>query len=88
MSFSEIRQKDVKYAMVGRTKSGDVVIQLNRNDKGAPILYTSDGYYNVNNRQLVETLREMLSITDHLVYLSIENISEKMESITYKITKQ
>lgn len=83
-----IKQKNVKYAWVGKTKSGDVVIQLNRNDKGAPIVFTSDGYCNVNNRQLVENLRSMLSITEILVYLRIEKISVKMDSITYKITKQ
>lgn len=82
-----IRQKQVKYAMVGR-KSGDVVIQFNNNSKGVPMLYTSDNYYNINSRQLVENLRSMLDITDDLVYLRIEKIAEKMDSITYIVTKQ
>lgn len=83
-----IRQKQVKYAMVGRIKSGDVVIQFNNNSKGVPMLYTSDKYYNVNNRKFVENLRSMLDITDDLVYLRIEKIAEKLDSITYKVTKQ
>lgn len=84
----EIRKKDLKYAMVGRLKSGDVVIQFNRNPNGTKMLYTGDDYYNVNSRQLVHNLRQMLSITDDLVYMRIEKIAEKMDSLTYKITKQ
>lgn len=84
----DIKKKQVKFAMVGQTKSGDVVIQFNNNIKGVPILYTSDGYYNINSRQLVENLRRLLSITDDLVYLRCEKVSEKIDSITYKISKQ
>lgn len=83
-----IKKKQVKYAMVGSLKSGDVVIQFNNNDKGVRLLYTSDDYYNINSRQFVENLRRLLSITDDLVYLRFEKLSEKMDSITYKVTKQ
>lgn len=83
-----IRKKQVKYAMVGKIKSGDVVIQFNNNSKGVKILYTSDNYYNVNSRQLVDKFRSMLEITDDLAYLRIEKIAENMDSITYKVTKQ
>ena len=83
-----IKSKQVKYAMVGKVKSGDVVIQFNNNSKGVSMLYTSDGYFNINSRQFVENLRRMLDITDDLVYLRIEKIAEKMDSITYKVTKQ
>ena len=83
-----IKSKQVKYAMVGKVKSGDVVIQFNNNSKGVQMAYTSDGYFNVNSRQFVENLRRMLNITDDLVYLRIEKIAEKMDSITYKVTKQ
>lgn len=83
-----IKSKQVKYAMVGKVKSGDVVIQINNNSKGVQMAYTPDDYYNVNSRQFVENLRRMLDITDDLVYLRIEKIAEKMDSITYKVTKQ
>ena len=83
-----IKKKQVKYAMVGSLKSGDVVIQFNNNIKGVPILYTSDDYYNINSRQFVENLRRLLSITDDLVYLRFEKLSENLDSITYKVTKQ
>lgn len=83
-----IKSKHVKYAMVGKVKSGDVVIQFNNNSKGVQMVYTSDNYLNINNRQFVENLHRMLDITDDLVYLRIEKIAEKMDSITYKITKQ
>lgn len=84
----EIKKKQVKFAMVGKTKAGDVVIQFNNNIKGVPILYTSDDYYNINSRQFVENLRRLLSITDDLVYLRFVNVSENIDSITYKVTKQ
>lgn len=83
-----IKSKQVKYAMVGKVKSGDVVIQFNNNSKGVQMAYTSDGYFNINSRQFVENLRRMLDITDDLVYIRIEKIAEKMDSITYKVTKQ
>lgn len=84
-----IRQKQVKYAHVGRIKSGDVVIQFNNNNSNCvPIVYTLDKYYNINSRQFVDKLRLMMDITDDLVYLRIEKIAEKMDSITYKVTKQ
>lgn len=83
-----IRQKQVKNAMVGKVKSGDVVIQFNNNSKGVQMVYTSDNYYNINSRQFVENLRRMMDITDDLAYLRIEKIAEKMDSITYKVTKQ
>lgn len=83
-----IKKKQVKFAMVGQTKAGDVVIQFNNNIKGVPILYTSDCYYNINSRQFVENLRRLLSITEDLVYLRFKMVSEKLDSITYKVTKQ
>lgn len=83
-----IKSKQVKYAMVGKVKSGDVVIQFNNNANGVQMLYTSDDYFNINSRQFVTNLRRMLGISDDLVYLRIEKIAEKMDSITYKVTKQ
>jgi len=83
-----IRKKQLKCAMVGSLKSGDVVIQFNNNSKGVQMLYTSDEYYNINSRQFVANLRRMMDITDDLVYLRIEKIAEKMDSLTYKVTKQ
>lgn len=83
-----IKSKQVKYAMVGKVKSGDVVIQFNNNSKGVPMVYTGDNYYNINSRQFVDNLRRMMDITDDLVYLRIEKIAEKMDSITFKVTKQ
>ena len=84
-----IKSKQVKYAHVGKIKqNGDVIIQLNNNSKGVQMACTSDGYFNINSRQFVENLRRMMDITDDLVYLRIEKIAEKMDSITYKVTKQ
>lgn len=84
----DIKKKDFKYAMVGKTKSGDVVIQFNNNEKGISIFYSPDRYININSRQFVENLRRLLSIEDDLVYLRIELISDKVDSITYKVTRQ
>ena len=83
-----IRSKLVKYVHIGRIKSGDVVIQINNNSKGVQIIYTNDNYYNINSRQFVEKLRSMMDITDDLAYLRIQKIAEKLDSITYKVTKQ
>lgn len=82
-----IQDKHLSRAMIGKIKSGDVVIQFNNNDHGAP-LYFGKGYLNINNRQFVERLRDIMSITDDLIYLRIETIAEKDDSITYKVTKQ
>lgn len=86
----DIKRKELSRAMVGKTKSGDIVIQFNNNQKGIPVVYTSDKYININNQQLVGNLRTLLVIPDKddLIYLNIENISEKQDSITYKVTKQ
>lgn len=84
----DIKRKELKFAMVGQTKAGDVVIQFNNNTKGVSILYNADGYCNINNRQFVENLRRIMSVTDDLAYLRIEKVSEKMDSITYKVTRQ
>ena len=84
----DIKKKQVKYAMVGKTKSGDVVIQFNNNSNGVSILYNTYDYYNINSRQFVENFRRLLSVTEDLAYLRIEKVSEKMDSITYKVTKQ
>ena len=84
----EIKKKQVKYAMVGNTKSGETMIMLCNNSKGIPLTYNSDDYYNINSRQFCDHLRRLLSISDDLAYLRIEKVSEKMDSITYKVTRQ
>ena len=84
----DIKKKQANFARVGKIKTGDVVIQFDNVYQGVPINYTSDGYYNVNNRQLVENLIRLLSLPNDLSYCCIEKIAEKLDSITYKITKQ
>lgn len=84
----EIKKKQVKYAMVGNTKAGDTMLMLCNNSKGIPITYNTDDYYNVNSRQFCDHLKRLLSISDDLAYLRIEKVSEKIDSITYKITIQ
>jgi len=84
----EIKKKQVKYAMVGNTKSGDTMLMLCNNSKGIPITYNTDDYYNVNSRQFCDHLKRLLSISDDLAYLRIEKVSEKIDSITYKVTIQ
>ena len=84
----EIKKKQVKYAMVGNTKAGDTMLMLCNNSKGIPITYNTDDYYNVNSRQFCDHLKRLLSISDDLAYLRIEKVSEKIDSITYKVTIQ
>lgn len=84
----DIKKKQVKYAMVGNTKSGETMLMFCNNSKGIPIIYNSDGYYNVNSRQFCDHLKRLLSFSDDLAYLCIEKVSEKIDSITYKVTKQ
>lgn len=84
----EIKKKHVRYAMVGNTKTGETMIMLCNNDRGVPISYNSDDYYNINSRQFCAHLKRLLSIYDDFAYLRIEKVSEKMDSITYKVTKQ
>lgn len=84
----EIKKRQVKYAMVGNTKAGDTMLMLCNNNKGIPITYNTDDYYNVNSRQFCDHLKRLLSISDDFAYLRIEKVSEKIDSITYKVTKQ
>lgn len=84
----EIKKKQVKYAMVGNTKAGETMLMLCNNSKGIPLTYNTDDYYNVNSRQFCDHLRRLMSISDALVYLRIEKVAEKMDSITYKVSKQ
>ena len=84
----EIKKKRVKFAMVGHTKAGDTMLMLCNNSKGIPITYNNDDYYNVNSRQFCDHLKRLLSISDDLAYLRIEKVSEKIDSITYKVTIQ
>ena len=83
-----IQDKHLGYVMMGKTKSGDVVIQFNNNSNGTMLNYNNKSYININNRQFVERLRDIMSITDDLIYLRIEKIAEKDDSITYKVTKR
>ena len=83
-----IQDKHLGYVMMGKTKSGDVVIQFNNNSNGVMLNYNNKSYLNINNRQFVERLRDIMSITDDLIYLRIEKIAEKDDSVTYKVTKQ
>ncbi len=86
----EIKQKRVDYVRTGKLKSGEVVMQFcnTKDSRSIPITLNGDGYYNINSRQFTDNLLRMLSITDDLVYLSIEKISERLDSITYKVTQQ
>ncbi len=83
----DIKKKDPRFVRIGKIKSGDVIIQFDRN-KGIPIKISSDGYCNINSRVFVETTRKLLSVTDDLEYVRIEKIAENMDSITYKVTRQ
>ena len=84
----EIKRKNVKYAMVGNTASGDTMLMLCNNDNGIQLTYNGDNYYNINSKQFVGHLKRLLSISEDLVYLRIEKVSEKIDSIIYKVTKQ
>lgn len=85
-----IKNKQVKYARIGKLKSGDVVIQFcnTKDERSISITYNADDYYNVNSRQFCENVKRMLSLSEDLFYLRMEKISENIDSITYKITKQ
>ena len=84
----EIKKKQVKYAMVGNTKAGETMLMLCNNSNGIQLTYNTDDYYNVNSRQFCDHLKRLLSVSDDLAYLRIEKVAEKMDSITYKVTKQ
>jgi hypothetical protein len=83
----EIQNKNVGFARVGQTKTGDVMMMFCNNSSGIPIVMNADRYYNINSRQFVEHLHKLLNIKDDLVYLHIEKVSDKTDSITYKVTK-
>jgi hypothetical protein len=84
----EIFNKKVKFAMIGNTRAGDTMIQFCNNDKGIPLAHSKEDYANINSVQFIENLRRLLSITEDFTYLNIEKVSEKLDSITYKVTKQ
>lgn len=84
----EIFNKKVKFAMIGNTRTGDTMIQFCNNDKGIPLAHSKEDYANINSVQFIENLRRLLSITEDFTYLNIEKVSEKLDSITYKVTKQ
>jgi hypothetical protein len=84
----EIRKKQVRYAMVGNTSAGETMLMFCNNSNGIPITYKTDHYYNINSRQFCEHLKRLLSVSDDLAYLRIKKVSEKIDSITYKVTKQ
>jgi hypothetical protein len=84
----EIKKKQVRYAMVGNTSGGETMLMFCNNSNGIPITYKTDHYYNINSRQFCEHLKRLLSVSDDLAYLRIKKVSEKIDSITYKVTKQ
>lgn len=84
----DIKKKDVKFVRVGKTSNGDVIIQFCNYEKGIPILHNKDGYCNVNSRKFVANFNQLMDTKEDLAYFRMEKISEKIDSITYKITKQ
>lgn len=84
----EIMKKKVQYAMVGNTRSGETMLMLCNNTNGIPCNYTADNYFTINSREFCRHLQRLLSVYDDLVYANIEKVSEKLDSITYKVTKQ
>lgn len=82
----DIKKGNFKYVRLGKVND-DLVMMFN-NQQGINIVLNSDGYYNVNSRKFVEALHKALDIKAELIYLNIEKYSERVNSLTYKITKQ
>lgn len=91
MNISEvIRNSGLGYAQLGKTKSGDVVIQFNNNPNGQSLTNKSadDSKYNVtiNSKVLCAKLARLFDKDDDYFRLSLEQLSHNDEYINYKIT--
>lgn len=84
----EIIDKGVRYVRTGATKNGDIMLMFCNNEKGIPFVSNNDGYCNINSNQFVETFNHLLENSADLAYFCMEKVSNKIDSITYKITKQ
>lgn len=84
----EIKKKEVGFVRVGRIPNGDVMIMFCNYTKGIPVNHTQDGYCNINSRTFIENLNQLIGNEKDLAYFRMDKVSEKIDSITYKITKQ
>lgn len=84
----DILKRNVGYARIGKQKNGDVILMFCNYNQGTPIVYNSDNYYNINSTPFVETANRLLENYNDLAYIRMEKVSEKIDSITYKLTKQ
>ena len=69
-------------------KVNDDLVMMFNNQQGINVVLNGDGYYNVNSRKFVEAMHKALDIKAELIYLNIEKYSERVNSLTYKISKQ
>ena len=86
MDSKDIKKGNFKYVRLGKVND-DLVMMFN-NQQGINVVLNGDGYYNVNSRKFVEALHKALDIKAELIYLNIEKYSERVNSLTYKISKQ
>lgn len=77
-----------KFLFVRLGKIKDDLVMMFNYQEGVNVVLNSDGYININSRKFVEALHKALDIKAELIYLNIEKYSERVNSLTYKITKQ
>ena len=82
----DLAKRKLRKVRLGRM-GGGVVVQFNIS-QGTDTIVNSDGYVNINNAALIRQLCGLLSISADLTYLRMEAISDKLNSVTYKLTKQ
>lgn len=84
-----------KYVRLGKTKNGDVILQLHKQEEASRPVYlrytsrSSGGNANacINSKDLCEKLKVLLNLTGEYFILHVEELSSNIEKANYKISK-
>lgn len=90
----KIKENDYKYVRLGKTKSGDIIIQLHKEeDNRMPVRITfcntsSGGYSScINSKDLCNKLKTLLNLSGDFFILHIEELSTNIEKANFKLSK-
>lgn len=91
----KIKTNMYKYVRLGKTKTGDIILQLHKEDSASPvnITYNSRKGENavnacINSKDLCDKLKVLLNLSGDYFILHIEELSANYDKATYKIRKK
>lgn len=91
----KIKTNMYKYVRLGKTKTGDIILQLHKEDSASPVNITYNSRKGesavnacINSKDLCDKLKVLLNLTGDYFILHIEELSANYDKATYKIRKK